>query len=94
MFLRSAILLLSLAFLNISVGFIVAMRIVTNIEMIARTMISSIRVKEEDLRIFLLLLFFIYFLYYKERLKNVKLDYKDICMDTAIMDLLKFISIF
>jgi hypothetical protein len=30
MFLRSAILLLSLVFLRISVGFIVAMRIVTN----------------------------------------------------------------
>jgi hypothetical protein len=51
MFLRSAILLLSLVFLKISVGFIVAIRIVTNIEMIAKTMISSIRVKEEDLRI-------------------------------------------
>jgi hypothetical protein len=63
MFLRSAILLLSLAFLKISVGFIVAIRIVTNIEMIARTMISSIRVKEEDLRIFLLLLLFHLFLY-------------------------------
>jgi hypothetical protein len=45
MFLRSAILLLSLAFLKISVGFIVAIRIVTNIEMIDKTMISSIRVK-------------------------------------------------
>jgi len=48
MFLRSAILLLSLVFLKISVGFIVAMRIVTKIEMIGKTMISSIRVKEED----------------------------------------------
>jgi hypothetical protein len=74
MFLRSAILLLSLAFLKISVGFIVAIRIVTNIEMIARTMISSIRVKEEDLRIFLLLLLFFHlFLYYKERLKKYRI---------------------
>jgi magnesium-transporting ATPase (P-type) len=67
------------------VGFIVAMRIVTNIEMIARTMISSIRVKEEDLRIFLLLLlFFIIFLYVflmvniryiiKGRLKKCKME--------------------
>ena len=45
MFLRSAILLLSLVFLKISVGFIIAMRIVTNIEMIDKTMISFIRVK-------------------------------------------------
>jgi len=40
--------------------------------MIARTMISSIRVKEEDLRIFLLLLFFIYFLYYKGKIEKYK----------------------
>jgi hypothetical protein len=51
MFLRSAILLLSLVFFKDFCRFYVAMRIVTNIEMIARTMISSIKVKEEDLRI-------------------------------------------
>ena len=52
MFLRSALFFYYLLFfLKISVGFIVAMRIVNKIEMVDRTMISFIRVKEEDLRI-------------------------------------------
>jgi len=65
MFLRSALFFYYLiVFLKIYEGFIVAIKIVTNIEMIARTIISSIRVKEEDLRKFLLLLlFFIYFIF-------------------------------